>query len=182
MTRTPRNWTHLLATAIVCLFAAGALTISFAHVIELAHRYGVEGWQAWTAPAFVDGFMLLGRLGMSRRFDDATRRIGRHFMLAGAALSFAANIAVGETHGQRVFGALVVAGFIASEWYAGKLAPAPVVAVETAEETAARELAEKRSAAARKAAATRAANRAKAASKPRRRAAQPARAAALAAA
>lgn len=148
-----RNWTHTIATAIVCLFATGALVISFAHVIELAHRYGVEGWQAWTAPAFVDGFMLLGRLGMSAKFDRATRRIGRRFMLAGAALSFAANIAVGETHGQRVFGALVVAGFIASEWYAGKLAPA---SADTA-----REVAAKRSAAAKRAAATRKANKAK---------------------
>lgn len=174
MNTTPRNWTHITATAIVTLFAAGALAISFAHVIELATRYGVTGWQAWCAPAFVDGFMLLGRLGMSRRFDEATRRIGRRFMLAGAALSFAANIAVGETIGQRVFGALVVAGFIASEWYAGKLAPAPVVEVESDEEKAARELAEKRSAAAKQAAVTRAANRAKkaAAAKPTRRAAR----------
>lgn len=165
-----RNWTHITATLIVLAFALGSLAISFSHVIELAHRYGVEGWQAWTAPFLVDGFMLLGRLGMSRRFDTATNRIGRRMLVAGALLSLAANVGVGVTVGQRVYGALVVIGFLVSEWYAGKLAPAPVVTVETAEETAARELAEKRSAAAKQAAVTRAANRAKkaAAAKPAR--------------
>lgn len=158
-----RNWTHLTATLIVAAFAAGALAISFAHIIELAHRYGVEGWQALAAPFFVDGFMLLGRLGISTRLDAATNRIGRRMMTAGALLSFAANIAVGETIGQRVFGALIVAGFLAAEWYAGKLRPAEPA--ETTEERTARERAEKRSAAAKKAAATRAAN--KAAAKPR---------------
>lgn len=167
MTRTPRNWTHITATVIVLAFALGALAISFTHVIELAHRYGVTGWQAAAAPFFVDGFMLLGRLGMSRRFDSATNRIGRRMMTAGALLSLAANIGVGVTVGQRVFGALVVIGFLVSEWYAGKLAPAPVVVTETAEEIAVRELAEKRSAAAKKAAATRAANRAAKTRKPR---------------
>lgn len=156
MTRTPRNWTHITATAVVLLFAAGALAISFTHVIELAHRTGVTGWQAWAAPFFVDGFMLLGRLGMSRKFDDATNRIGRRMMTAGALLSLAANVGVGTTVGQRVFGALVVIGFLVGEWYAGKLAPAPAVTAQLAADTAAA----KRSAAARKGAATRAAKKA----------------------
>lgn len=156
MTHTPRNWTHITATLIVAAFAAGALAISFAHVIELAHRYGVTGWQALAAPFFIDGFMLLGRLGMSRKFDAATNRIGRRMMTAGALLSLAANVGVGTTVGQRVFGALVVIGFLVGEWYAGKLAPAANVTAQLAADQAAA----KRSAAAKKGAATRAAKKA----------------------
>lgn len=155
---TRRDPIHTAATAIVIMFALGALAMSFCHVIELAQRHGVTGWESYAAPAFVDGFMLLGRLGMSRRFAESTRRIGHRFMVIGALLSFAANIAVGETIGQRVLGAMVVAGFLAAEWFAGQLAPAPAPVVDPATAAKAR-----RSAAAKKAAATRKANAAKAA-------------------
>ncbi len=123
--QTASKATFVLAMVIVVGFAAGCLCFSFSHTIHLAHMLGATGTQAYTSPAFVDGFMLLGRLGMSPAFDASTRRIGRRMMTIGAILSLIANVAAGQTHGDRIIGALVVAGFLVTEWYAGKLKPAP---------------------------------------------------------
>lgn len=151
-----RNYTYLVVTAIVRLYMLGALAISFSHIITAAHLLQLTGWQAYTTPAFVDGFAVLGMIGRSQRFAPATRRSGFRLQLAAGALSFAANVFAGHTVGERAYGALVVAGFVVSEWYGAKLAPAAVV-VECP--TDAEVLAAKRSAAAVKAAATRKANK-----------------------
>lgn len=119
------NPAYILAVTISCGFALLALTISCAHQINLAHHYGVPSSQAWTAPVFVDGFMILGRLGQFSRFDAATNRLGRAFMIVSALGSLAANILNGTTVGYRVFGALIVTGFIAAEFYATRMRPAP---------------------------------------------------------
>jgi len=92
-------------------------------------------------------------IGRSRRFDTATRRTGFRLQMAAGSLSLAANIFAGHNVGERLYGALVVAGFVAAEWYGAKLRPA--TAGPTVEDLAAAELAAKRSAAAVKAAATR---------------------------
>lgn len=148
-----RNRTYLAVTAIVRLYMLGALAISFSHIITAAHLLQLDGWQAWTTPAFVDGFAVLGMIGRSQRFAPATRRSGFRLQLAAGALSFSANVFAGHTVGERAYGALVVVGFVVSEWYGAKLAPAAPVMPAAAEV-----LAEKRSAAARKGAATRKAN------------------------
>jgi hypothetical protein len=168
---TAGNFTYYIARTIVLGFAIGCLYFSFDHTIHLAHMLGATGTQAYTAPAFVDGFMLLGRLGMSAKFDAATNKIGRRMMVVGALISLAANIAAGQTLGGRILGAAVVIGFLVTEWYAGKLKPAPAPApTVTPDEQAAIDLAAKRSAAARKAAETRKANQAaKPTRKPRTR-------------
>jgi hypothetical protein len=113
------DWARYAAQAIVAALAGYALFISFGHITEFAHFWGVEGDQANAAPFFVDGLMILGRLGMFKRWTDRTNKIGRGFLVGGAILSFAANIGDGHTIGGRVFGALIVAGFVACEWYAG---------------------------------------------------------------
>ncbi len=121
------NATYYLAKTIVAGFAAGCLYFSFSHTIELAHMLGATGAQAYTTPAFLDGFMLLGRLGMSTKFDAATNKIGRRMMTVGAILSLASNVLAGQTPGDRIIGAMVVSGFLVAEWYAGKLRPAPAL-------------------------------------------------------
>lgn len=118
-----------VARIIVSGFAIGAAAISFLHIVHVGYTYGL-GLQAWAAPFFIDGFAVLGKLGRSRAFAPKTRKAGLWIMTVAGLLSLAANILAGETSGQRVFGALVVAGFVTAEWYASKLeaAPAPVEA------------------------------------------------------
>jgi hypothetical protein len=119
---TKGNATYVTALVIVNLYALGAVGLSFSHIVALGYQVGM-GWQSWLAPAFVDGLALLGRMGMSKRFSARTRRAGHRLMLGAGTLSLGANIAAGHTVGTRVFGAMVVAGFVIAEWYAGQLAP-----------------------------------------------------------
>jgi hypothetical protein len=174
--------TYYAAKTVVLGFAGMALSISCTHVYQLAVRTGVAGWHSYVAPAFVDGMMLLGRLGQCKAFEETTRRAGRWVFAIGVILSFAANILAGETLGERVFGAMVVGGFAFGEWYAGKLKPAPkTTPTVTPEEQAAIELAEKRHAAALKGVETKRLNKATetaAPAKPRARKAPAARTAA----
>jgi hypothetical protein len=149
-----RNWTYTLVTAIVRLYMLGALAISFSHIITAASLLQLHGWQAYTTPFFIDGFAVLGMIGRSHRFETSTRRSGFRLQMAAGALSFACNIFAGHTIGERLYGALVVVGFVAAEWYGAKLAPAA-----PAQPTDVEVLAAKRSAAAAKGAATRKANR-----------------------
>lgn len=114
------DWHKLAAQLVVLAFAAGALYFSFGHITDLALRFGATETEAHAAPFYVDGFMLLGRMAMSRRFTARTNLIGRRFLAGGAAVSLVANIAAGQTWGSRVFGALVVAGFVLCEWLAGQ--------------------------------------------------------------
>jgi hypothetical protein len=122
---TTGNTIYYIAKLITLGFAAGCLYFSFSHTILLAQMLGASGAQAYTSPAFIDGIMLLGRLGMAEAFDATTRKIGRWMLVGGALLSLAANIAAGRNAGERILGGLVVGGFLLTEWYAGKLKPAP---------------------------------------------------------
>lgn len=142
-TTAGRNWTVIVARVIVIGFAAAALSISFSHIIELALLTGVVGWQAYASPLFVDGIMLLGRLGMSPKLDASTNRIGRAMLIGGGLLSLTANIAVGQSHGQRVLGAMVVGAFLLAEWYAGRIMPRPLTPAQKAAATRAANAAKK---------------------------------------
>jgi hypothetical protein len=155
---TSRNWTYILTAVVVRMFMIGAAAVSFSHIIETSQSLGL-GWEAWTVPFLVDGLAVLGLIGRSEQFATSTRRAGLVLTLAAGTLSLACNILAGHNLGQRLYGVLVVAGFIATETYAARLRPAPVAPVaQTADERAAVELAARRSIAARKAAATRKAN------------------------
>lgn len=130
--------TYRIVKTLVLLQAIGAAAISFMHIVEVGQRYGL-GWQSWVAPFLIDGFAVLGTIGRSASFAPATRRVGFRLMLGAGLVSLACNVLAGTNVGQRAFGVLVVAGFVAAEWYASKLAaaPAPVVVVEVDEERAA---------------------------------------------
>lgn len=158
-TKTRRNWTYLTVAAIVRIYMIGALAISFSHIITASHMLELNGWQAYTVPFAIDGFAVLGMIGRSHRFAEATRRTGFRFQLGAGALSFAANVFAGHTVGERLYGALIVAAFVAAEKYADKLRPAPVVTEEAKA---------KRSEAAKRGAVTRKANAAKAKRRPRK--------------
>ncbi len=160
------DWTRAAAQAVVLAFAAGALYFSFDHITQLALDLGAKPAEAKAAPFYIDGFMLLGRMAMSRRFATRTNLIGRRFLIGGALASLAANIGAGHTAGSRAFGALIVVGFLLCEWLAGQFGTrtAETAAQAEADQQATEDAAKaKRSAAAKKAAVTRAANKATAA-------------------
>lgn len=147
-----RTATYLLTAIVVRMFMLGAAGVSFSHIIATSQALGL-GWEAWTVPFLVDGLAVLGMIGRSAKFAPATQRAGLRLMIGAGALSLACNVYAGHNLGQRLYGVLVVAGFVVSEWYAAKLRPAETG--PSAEEAAAAELAAKRSASAVKAAATR---------------------------
>jgi hypothetical protein len=135
-----RSATYLLTAIVVRMFMLGAAGVSFSHIIA-------------TSQALVDGLAVLGMIGRSGKFAASTQRAGLRLMIGAGALSLACNVYAGHNLGQRLYGVLIVAGFVVSEWYAAKLRPA--TNGPSAEDLAAAELAAKRSAAAVKAAATR---------------------------
>jgi len=99
---------------IVCLFMLCAAIISFTHIVDVSHTLGL-GWEAYTAPFFIDGFAVLGKIGRSRRFADSTRSAGLKVMAAAGLVSLAANVTAGDNLGEQLYGVLVVSGFIAAD-------------------------------------------------------------------
>jgi hypothetical protein len=154
------NAKYAIAKTVSIGFMLGAAAGSFRGEVELSHSLGL-GWEAYTVPFLIDGMAVLGLLGRGREFAASTQRAGLIIAIAMGTLSLACNILAGHTLGQRLYGALIVGVFLASEWYATKLDKAP------APPSVSDELRTKRSEAARKAAVTRKANKAKATRKPR---------------
>jgi hypothetical protein len=155
-----KNPTYLAAKTIVWAFVAGSLIVSFTHIVTLFGMLGLHGWQAAAAPLYIDGFAMLGLLGRGRRFAAATRKAGLRMQIAATLVSLAANVVAGTSPGGRIFGAMVVIGYVLAERFADQLAPAEADAAAAEADQAADEAA-KRSAAAKKGAATRKANAAK---------------------
>jgi len=121
--------TYAVVKLLVYLQAMGAASISFLHIVEVGQRYGLT-WEAWIAPFLIDGFAILGTIGRSTSFAESTRRTGFKLMLGAGLVSLVCNVLAGQNIGQRVFGVLVVAGFVTAEWYAAKLHRAPAPAPE----------------------------------------------------
>lgn len=152
-TTEPRNYTYLAGRTIASGFLVGALAASYTHIVHLSNMGHLYGWQAFAAPVFVDGFAMLGRLARSKSFADSTRRTGLRVQIAATSVSFIANVVAGDSIGARIFGALVVLGYVVAELLAESMHPATTKA-EAVKAT--------RSQAAIKAAATRATNKAEA--------------------
>lgn len=148
-TTEPRNWTYIAGRTIASGFLVGALAASYTHIVHLSNMGHLYGWQAWTAPAFVDGFAMLGRLARSKSFAGSTRRTGLRVQIAATSVSLVANVIAGDTIGARIFGALVVIGYVVAELLAESMHPV-ATRTEAAKAT--------RSAAATQAAQTRKAN------------------------
>jgi hypothetical protein len=165
---TSRNWKYLGTLVIVRAYLIGALVISFSHIVSAAHLLQLNGWQAWTTPFAIDGFAMLGMIARSHSFAARTRTIGLRVQVVASLLSLACNIFAGHTTGERVYGAMIVAAYVFSEWFGDQMAPAEVDAAASvaaadelaAQAAAAQDAARKasRSAAAQQAAVTRKAN------------------------
>jgi hypothetical protein len=162
---TSRNWKYLGTLVIVRAYLLGALVISFSHIVSAAHLLQLDGWQAWTTPFAIDGFAVLGMIARSHSFAARTRTIGLRVQVVASLLSLACNIFAGHTPGERVYGAMIVAAYIFSEWFGDQMKPAETDAAADAQaveahltaqqDQAAAARAAVRSAAAVKAAATR---------------------------
>jgi hypothetical protein len=141
-----------LVKVIVKLYFIGALAVSFTHIIEASHKLDLHGWQSWTTPFAIDGIAVIGMVMRSEAFSSATRRLGFRVQITAGILSLACNVFAGDTLGERIYGVLIVALFVFSEWLSDR--------IESREVEDAREQAAKRSAAAAKASATRKAKKA----------------------
>ena len=64
------DWHILGAKTIINAFGGYALYLSYGHITDLFETWGAESDQAHAAPAFIDGFMILGRIMQSKRFCD----------------------------------------------------------------------------------------------------------------
>lgn len=133
-TAAPKSRLYSIVSIIVNAFMLMAATISFSHIITTASRLGVTSWQTYTVPAFIDGLAILGMIGRSEAMARELRRRNRTeaeiaavrqfafwLQLTAGLLSLAANFYAGVTLGDRLFGLLVVAGFIVSEKFSEKL-------------------------------------------------------------
>jgi signal transduction histidine kinase len=168
-TKTPRDWTYLTVKVVVRVFMVAVLVISFKHIINLCTAYQVTTWQAWTAPAFVDGFVLLGIVGGQARFASETRRMALRLRIGATLVSLAANVLAGHTVGDRVYGGAVVAAFLVAEWFSLHMKAAPTAAeIKAVEQAATRKAAQAKATATRKANAAAEAARKEAAAERRR--------------
>lgn len=142
-TKAPRNWTYLTVLSITRLYLAGALAISFMHIVTTAHLLDLTGWQAMTTPFAIDGMAVLGLIGRSHRWEPSTRRAGLVLQAGAGAVSLFCNVYAGHTIGQRIYGALIVVLFVVAEWYANKLRPAPAAGTVDAKHAARSEAAKR---------------------------------------
>lgn len=111
------NSTYVLVWMIVRLFLVGAAWISYGHIVTTSQELHVTGSQPFVAPLFIDGIAILGLIGRTGKLGDKAKRFAPALILPAGTLSLAANVFAGKTLGDKIFGALVVAGFMLVEWY-----------------------------------------------------------------
>lgn len=110
------NTARGIARTLVTVFMLGSLYLSFTHIAHLFETLGLTTNERWLAPAFIDTYMVLGKLLSLKCWTPKTRRIGHRVVIIGALLSLAANVLAGGSYGGRALGVLVVAGFLTGEW------------------------------------------------------------------
>jgi hypothetical protein len=172
ITTAERNYRTV--KAISTGYTVATLGVSAFHLVELSIHFG-GGWQSFLAPALVDGFVILGKLGDRPGIVKSARTASRAVSIIAGSVSLAANIAIGiidHAPAVSLIGALAVIGFWVAEFLSHKLRPttkrpaapkpapkpAPAAAAPAAPVKSAKD--PKRVEAARKAAATRAARKA----------------------
>lgn len=146
-----KNTKHATVKLIVKGYFFGALAVSACHIVEASHKLHLDGWQAYTTPFAIDGIAVIGLIMRSDSFASATQKLGFRVQMIAGLLSLLCNVYAGSTAGERIYGVMIVALFLFSEWLSGRL--------ESREVERAREAVARRQAAAAKASATRAANR-----------------------
>jgi hypothetical protein len=123
---TKRDRALTTINVVIWMFLIAAALLSSTHIVQTGQRLGL-GWEAWTLPMFVDGIALVGKVSMLKRFSRAFRRSGFRLLMLGGTLSLACNVYAGENLGQRIFGVLVVAGFMLLESHATKAGHATAI-------------------------------------------------------
>jgi hypothetical protein len=121
--------------AIVKAYFLGALAVSFAHIVAASHKLDLFGWQAYTTPFAIDGIAVIGMVMRSAKWSDATNKLGFRVQICAGLLSLACNVYAGNTRGERIYGVIIVALFIFSEWLSDRL-------ITRASQEKAREIAE----------------------------------------
>lgn len=120
------NSTYVLVWLIVRMFLVGAAWISYGHIVTTSQELQVTGWQPFVVPVFIDGIAILGLIGRTGKLGARAKKYAPALILPAGALSLAANVFAGKTLGDKIFGALVVAGFMLVEWYTTTHSTAPV--------------------------------------------------------
>lgn len=84
-----------ITQASVCVVAAVAAVVSYAHMYELAALAG-EGWRAWLIPLSVDGLLVVAGMSMyrSRAIGERPGWLAWASLVLGLVASLAANVAV----------------------------------------------------------------------------------------
>lgn len=112
---------YTVIRSVVRFYLIGTLVISFTHIIHAAAMLGLVGWQAYTVPLFIDGFAVLALAGQSKAVlahaedPEGAKRFAFRLQLVAGGLSLIANVFAGATLGEKVFGGIVVAGFLVAE-------------------------------------------------------------------
>jgi hypothetical protein len=124
-----------IVKAIVKLYFLGALAASFLHIMAAWSKLGLHGWQDVTTPFAIDGVAVIGMVMRSEKWSQATNKIGFRVQFGAGMLSLACNVFAGSNAGERVYGVLIVALFIFSEWLSDHMETrkAEVAKAETAE-------------------------------------------------
>jgi uncharacterized protein DUF2637 len=133
---------HKTIAVIVRLYLVAALAASFSHIITSAHKLGLDGWEAWSAPFIIDGIAIMGMVMRGNEFSARTRKIGFRVQLGMGLASLAANVYAADSIGGIIFGVAVVAVFVLAEWLSDNMESAQaeqarLAAIEAAERKAA---------------------------------------------
>lgn len=125
---------YYTTVTITRLYFLAALGFSFGEIHHGFLRLGTAPGKAWFAPVCIDLFAVLGAIARSAAFKDRTRSIGFRVQVVASTISLVANVGFGETLGDRIFGAMIVTGYVFSEWFADNMEkrtaadkPAPAV-------------------------------------------------------
>lgn len=122
MQRNTSTWPIVVAGLISWVILIYSITVSSAHIIEVAFKVGISDWQAWTAPLLVDAVMFAGKLGRLQRFTDETRRAALKLFMFGGTISLVCNVYAGfPSFGKMVHGLVVVVIMIWLESYVAKM-------------------------------------------------------------
>lgn len=123
-TTATRNYPLIFIRTVTWILMLMAAFISASHIVHVSQSLGLNGWYAYTTPAFIDLIAIAGKLSMLKRFDayPEFQRSGRWMLIAGGTLSLAANIGAGANWGERAYGVLIVGGFLLLENHLTKAA------------------------------------------------------------
>lgn len=120
-TKTPRNWPYIITCVFVWTLLLGTLYMSSMDTVITAHKLGLHGIKAISAPGLVDAFAIVGKLGRLDRYTEDTRKTAFKLMLVGGSLSTFCNVYAGDTTGERGYGVVLVGAFLLLEHFAGRL-------------------------------------------------------------